>query len=893
MDSENKSFRSKVFSHLNQLAQESPAYDDAKMLVGSADTVASLKNNTVYRSIDTEWIEKIEYTIPYLDEFIRNPGIAIQEIEEVLPVEATKKISEKSIRYLAQHTNHILKIENGEVTPSKILNVFRDETFLTYENKFINTLLIRLIAFIEKRFNVLKGTSGIERNYIFDYQTAFEHSIIENQKNSAKMTLKIEFTSPVNDNLTEQEQKSNLEYASVLKRLEKIYRSIMSYLSSPLIMAIGKNYIRPPVIRTNPILKNKNLNACLTLWEYIESVDKAGFSTITDEFREMPSDEYISELYSSVALQYLQFYSGVVGDDADNRLLSERRINETFPDFDSELDLEEKDDYVVYDTDYRKLVSASEVFEKRRKLSEDERKIRVAIEVALRADKVLFEQFMADELERRKAEAERRRLEEEMRKAEEERLAKLLEEQERRKNIEYRYIRTYMARLIQAEDNVKDMYNVVKNKLLSYKKVKCRLSKKRETFYLGRQTLVKLDVKGKKLDLYLALDPSEFNEKSQYYNYIDISEKNALLPMLIKVSGPIKLRRALELIDILMAKVGALALTNYAEQDYHMPYETTDALVRKGLIIDLWNKTPMEEPDKEQVIEPVAQEIAVSQENDKLKFKARYIRTYLARLIQAEDSVKDMYNVVKNKLLSYKKVKSRLSKKRETFYVGRTALVKLDVKGKKVDLYLALNPSEFNDKAQYYNFIDISQKNTLFTMLMKVSGPIKLRRALDLIDILMAKVGVVAQNNYAEQDYHMPYETTEELIERGLIIDLEKAQEQLEQEQGEQKEPQEDDNQTKAQIVDTQEVELIEQENEVLDAVLGKEDSSIIRDNESFYNGEKCVFKPYFEGYQTADAVIIPMTKDEFDSLKEKKKLKIFNSALKKFNKRIKKSKKK
>ena len=144
MDSENKSFRSKVFRHLNQLAQESPAYDDAKMLVGSADTVASLKNNTVYRAIDTEWIEKIEYTIPYLDEFIRNPGIAIQEIEEVLPVEATKKIIEKSIRYLAQHTNHILKIENGEVTPSKILNVFRDETFLTYENKFINTLLIRL-----------------------------------------------------------------------------------------------------------------------------------------------------------------------------------------------------------------------------------------------------------------------------------------------------------------------------------------------------------------------------------------------------------------------------------------------------------------------------------------------------------------------------------------------------------------------------------------------------------------------------------------------------------------------------------------------------------------------------------------------------------------------------
>jgi hypothetical protein len=53
------------------------------------------------------------------------------------------------------------------------------------------------------------------------------------------------------------------------------------------------------------------------------------------------------------------------------------------------------------------------------------------------------------------------------------------------------------------------------------------------------------------------------------------------------------------------------------------------------------------------------------------------------------------------------------------------------------------------------------------------------------------------------------------------------------------------------------------------------------------------VFKPYFEGYQTADAIIISITKEKFDSLKEKKKLKIFNRALKKFNKRINKSKKK
>ncbi len=179
----------------------------------------------------------------------------------------------------------------------------------------------------------------------------------------------------------------------------------------------------------------------------------------------------------------------------------------------------------------------------------------------------------------------------------------------------------------------------------------------------------------------------------------------------------------------------------------------------------------------EQEQAPALAEIA-STNNEKLEIKARFIRTYMARLIQSEDMVKDIYNTLKNRFLSYKKVKSRLSKKRETFYVGRNTLAKLDVKGKKIDLYLALNPSEFADKAQFYNYIDISQKNAETSMLMKVSGPIKLRRALELIDILMGKAGVVALNNYEAQDFRMPYETTEALIERGLIKDLGESAEQ-------------------------------------------------------------------------------------------------------------------
>ena len=86
--------------------------------------------------------------------------------------------------------------------------------------------------------------------------------------------------------------------------------------------------------------------------------------SLTDEFKEMPSDDYVYDFYSTMALQYMQFYSGVVGEDADNRLLGERRLTETFPDFDSGAEFNDADDYSVYDSEYKKTVTVSSLAER-------------------------------------------------------------------------------------------------------------------------------------------------------------------------------------------------------------------------------------------------------------------------------------------------------------------------------------------------------------------------------------------------------------------------------------------------------------------------------------------------------------------------------------------------
>ena len=415
-------FRDEVFSAMRGLANQCPAFADAQMLVAASDVTASLKRSTIHRNIDSEWVDRIEETIPYLDLIVRHPTIMIEDVDEILPVELSRNIAEKTIKHLAQHTNMIQAItEDDEVIPLQLLNVHHEETLLTYENKFINTLLVRLAAFVDKRYKMLKGGCGTERVYQLRYATEFEHYAADFvDRNHAKIHLGIDLTAPSSD-LSEAEQEANERFVETLARIKRINDAITSYMSSPYVKALGKNYIRPPVIRTNAILKNKNMRVCLNLWEYLESFDKAGFSSATEEYTEMPSDQYISDLYSSVALQYTEFYNGIIEDPENTRLLANRRLSEVYPDFDPDFDIEDLDDYNVFDSEYKKLVPVSRLANSHKKLSEDERRIRLAMVVALKADEILYQQELARE-------AERKRLEEEKRLAEEEAARRAAEE---------------------------------------------------------------------------------------------------------------------------------------------------------------------------------------------------------------------------------------------------------------------------------------------------------------------------------------------------------------------------------------------------------------------------------------------------------------------------------
>ena len=104
-------------------------------------------------TLDIEWLEIIELTIPYLDNIFRSPNRFIVNEEEVVKIEQAKKITVETIKHLSKNTNFIQTIDEktGDVTPSKLLNVRKEESYDTYENRLIYTLIQNTKMFINKK----------------------------------------------------------------------------------------------------------------------------------------------------------------------------------------------------------------------------------------------------------------------------------------------------------------------------------------------------------------------------------------------------------------------------------------------------------------------------------------------------------------------------------------------------------------------------------------------------------------------------------------------------------------------------------------------------------------------------------------------------------------------
>ena len=246
-------------------------------------------------NFDMVWINRIEDCIYELGEIIANPKEVTKTVTGIVPVELARKTGAESVQHLASHTQYIKEItEEGDVVPNKILNIGSEEDIHTYENRFIATLVRRLVLFIEKRYEFIKKFSTLHDEEILFYKTK---AIVDGSEVEIETKIKVK---------SESDSDSANMSNNYVNRIMKLREYIMYFYGSKFMKELKtERDVRNPIVMTNILRKNPKYHKCYELFRFIEKYDKLGVSYKLDEDASIFTDEELSELNTVMFTNYL------------------------------------------------------------------------------------------------------------------------------------------------------------------------------------------------------------------------------------------------------------------------------------------------------------------------------------------------------------------------------------------------------------------------------------------------------------------------------------------------------------------------------------------------------------------------------------------------------------
>lgn len=187
-------------------------------------------------------------------------------------------------------------------------------------------------------------------------------------------------------------------------------------------------------------------------------------------------------------------------------------------------------------------------------------------------------------------------------------------------------------------------------------------------------------------------------------------------------------------------------------------FEAPVAPEKKAPAIQFSEEDDFEEDDYDDDTEEL-----IDEETGKV-YIVHYKKSFNARYILSEKSLQENYTILKNRLLSYENVKSRVSWNYDSFNIGKQQIAKINVRAKILTLYLALNPKDF--EGTDYNVTDASDVKRFEKVptMISIFTDNDVRQAIELI----AKLGLVQAAEIPTDDYRLPQADIYVLVEQGL-----------------------------------------------------------------------------------------------------------------------------
>ena len=313
------------------LYQNDKEKNNVKEFLEKTDSTLAVETDRKRTTLDTEWLDVVEGTIKYIDNIFRKPNRFIVNEEEVVKIEQAKKITVETIKHLSKNTNFIQTIdsETGDVTPAKLLNVRKEESYDTYENRLIYTLVQNTKMFIKKRKEELVNSLNLEDS---EQQNKNNKSLQYNATSTINEE-KVNVNVNLNSNLEANGSSTKEKIEKILERIENVSRKLDSACDADPYKVIDKQHItlvKEPIRKTNVVLKNVNFQYAMKLWEYLKDNYNIGVAEEEEHQSYTDSGELKQLIDETFLLQYVAMKT--LDEDQKENEATHQEIQETMVD---------------------------------------------------------------------------------------------------------------------------------------------------------------------------------------------------------------------------------------------------------------------------------------------------------------------------------------------------------------------------------------------------------------------------------------------------------------------------------------------------------------------------------------------------------------------------------
>lgn len=283
----------------------------------SEGKIAKNKEIDVFKD---EGILLIEETMPYIENIYRNANRIIINEEEIVKIELAKKITVESVKHLSKHTNFIQNItETGDVEPSKILNINKEESYDTYENKLIYSLIQNIEIYVKQKKDYLEKLL-VNSQQIKDKKVEY----VSNTNADGK---EIAVNLSINTILTNKGIKNKIkDQVSKIKNIEGKIEILKNYSIYKLFEKKHAKPITAPLKKTNLILKNVNFQYAVRLWEYLQQ-NLLNDTKHEDIYKNIEKDSLLNKMMNEISLLY---FIAVEREDEEQKEIELNEVKKRF-----------------------------------------------------------------------------------------------------------------------------------------------------------------------------------------------------------------------------------------------------------------------------------------------------------------------------------------------------------------------------------------------------------------------------------------------------------------------------------------------------------------------------------------------------------------------------------